>query len=76
MTGAFAAVENKETRLQGMTYGADMGLLVNHGRIPTVLFGPGDIRNAHQPDEYVEVFELMAAARILAVAAMRFCGVT
>ena len=76
VTGAFAAVEKKETRLQGMTYGADMGLLVNHGGIPTVLFGPGDIRNAHQPDEYVEVSELMAAARTLAVAAMRFCGVT
>jgi len=58
-----------------MTYGADMGLLVNHGSIPTVLFGPGDIRRAHQPDEYVEVQDLRAAARSLAVAILRFCGV-
>jgi acetylornithine deacetylase len=62
-------------RVMGMTYGADMGLLVNHGSTPTVLFGPGDIRRAHRPDEYVEVEELAAAARTLAVAAMRFCGV-
>jgi acetylornithine deacetylase len=48
---------------------------VNHGSTPTVLFGPGDIRRAHRPDEYVEVEELVAAARTLAVAAMRFCGV-
>jgi acetylornithine deacetylase len=58
-----------------MTYGADMGLLVNHGRIPTVLFGPGNIRKAHQPDEHVAIRELMAAARTLAVTVLRFCGV-
>jgi acetylornithine deacetylase len=58
-----------------MTYGADMGILVNHGGIPTVLFGPGNIRKAHQPDECVEVAELAEAARSLAVAVMRFCGV-
>jgi acetylornithine deacetylase len=58
-----------------MTYGADMGLLVNHASVPTVLFGPGDIRGAHQPDECVEVEELTVAARTLAVVAMRFCGV-
>ncbi len=75
VAGAAGAVMEAEPRLQGMTYGADMGLLVNHGSIPTVLFGPGDIRRAHQPDEYVEVAELMAAARSLAVTVMRFCGV-
>ncbi len=57
-----------------MTYGADMALLVNHGHTPTVLFGPGDIRRAHRPDEWVAVEELVACARTLAVAAMRFCG--
>jgi len=62
-------------RVMAMPYGADMGLLVNHGSTPTVLFGPGDIRRAHRPDEYVEVEELVVAARTLAVAAMRFCGV-
>jgi len=70
-----AAALGREPRLQGMTFGADMGLMVNHGSIPTVLFGPGDIRHAHQPDEHVEVEDLMAAARSLAVLAMRFCGV-
>lgn len=75
VAGAAEAVRGQPTHLQGMTYGADMGLLVNHGGIPTVLFGPGDIRRAHQPDEFVEVAELTAAARILAVTVMRFCGI-
>jgi acetylornithine deacetylase len=62
-------------RLEGMTYGADMRLLVNDGGIPTVLFGPGDVRLAHGPDERVPVEDLVAVTRALAVAAVRFCGV-
>ncbi|MDX1567541.1 MAG: M20/M25/M40 family metallo-hydrolase, partial [Longimicrobiales bacterium] len=62
-------------RLRGMTYGADMGLLVNEGGVPTVLYGPGDIRRAHRPDEYVAVDALVRASRTLAVGMMRFCGV-
>ena len=62
-------------RLEGMTYGADMRLLVNDGHIPTVLFGPGDVRKAHGPDESVPVRDLVAVTRALAVAAVRFCGV-
>jgi acetylornithine deacetylase len=73
--GAARSVMEREPLVAGMTYGADMGLLVNHASVPTVLFGPGDIRGAHQPDECMEVEELTVAARTLAVAAMRFCGV-
>jgi acetylornithine deacetylase len=58
-----------------MTYGADMRLLVHAGGIPTVLFGPGDVRRAHRPDEYVDVADLRAVTRTLALTALRFCGV-
>lgn len=60
--------------LQGMPYGADMRLLVNQGGIPTMMFGPGNIRVAHQPDEHVPADELVAAARTLALTIVRFCG--
>ncbi|NIQ53250.1 MAG: M20/M25/M40 family metallo-hydrolase, partial [Gammaproteobacteria bacterium] len=43
--------------------------------VPTVLFGPGDVRRAHAPDEYVEVRELEMAAKVVALTALRFCGV-
>ena len=43
--------------------------------IPTIAFGPGDILRAHAPDEHVPVGELVRAAQVLAVAAMRFCRV-
>jgi acetylornithine deacetylase len=42
--------------------------------IPTIAFGPGDIAHAHAVDEHVPVDELVRAAQVIAVAAMRFCG--
>lgn len=69
------AVEARSLPLEGMPYGADMGLLSVVGGMPTVLYGAGDIRDAHRPDESVAVDDLAALARSLAVAAMRFCGV-
>jgi acetylornithine deacetylase len=72
---AATAVTGEAPPIEGVTYGADMRLLVNVGGIPTVLFGPGDVRVAHMPDEHVPIDELRTAAEALIVAALRFCGV-
>lgn len=69
---AITAVTGETPRIEGMTYGADMRLLVNQGGIPTVLFGPGNVRQAHRPDEFVPIDELMTVARVIAVMALRF----
>ncbi|MGD8398565.1 MAG: ArgE/DapE family deacylase [Anaerolineae bacterium] len=74
MCGAYHDASGRRARVAGMTYGADMRLLVNEGDTPTVLFGPGDVRQAHRPDEFVPVSDLVAAARTLALAALRYCG--
>jgi acetylornithine deacetylase len=71
---AFREASGREARVAGMTYGSDMRLLVNEGHTPTLLFGPGDVRQAHRPDEYVPIEDLVAAARTLALLALRFCG--
>ena len=75
VTAAAAGVTGKAPRVEGVTYGADMRLLVNVGHIPTVLFGPGDVRVAHMPDESVSIDDLRLAAETLIVTALRFCGV-
>jgi acetylornithine deacetylase len=64
----------REPACTGVPYGADMRLLVNEGGIPTVMFGPGDARVAHGPDEFVPIDELLLAARFLALIGLRFCG--
>lgn len=71
---AFRDIEGREPRVEGMPYGADMQLLVNVGHTPTVMFGPGDVRNAHRPDEWVPIAELETVTRTLALTALRFCG--
>jgi acetylornithine deacetylase len=50
----------------GEPYGADMRLLVNEGRTPTVIYGPGDIRVAHAADEHVPLAQVADCARVLA----------
>jgi acetylornithine deacetylase len=43
--------------------------------IPSVVFGPGDVRVAHCKNESVEIDEVVAAARSLAAALVEWCGV-
>ena len=75
VAAAASAVLDAPAPVEGVTYGSDMRLLANVGGIPTVLFGPGDVRVAHMPDEHVAVADLEAAARTLVLTALRFCGV-
>ncbi len=72
---SFRSVTNAEAGLSGIPAGTDMRLLINQGGIPSVLFGPGDVRIAHQDDEFVPLSELKTFAEILTVTIMRFCGV-
>jgi acetylornithine deacetylase len=66
LAAAARDVLGRAPELAGEPYGADMRLLVNEGRTPTVIFGPGDKRVAHSADEWVSVDEVAACARTLA----------
>jgi succinyl-diaminopimelate desuccinylase len=37
--------------------------LVKEKNVPVILFGPGDEKLAHQPNEYVEIDKLTAAVK-------------
>jgi acetylornithine deacetylase len=67
-------VVGRRPAIVGQPYGCDMGLLRQVADIPTVVFGPGDIRQAHAPDEWVDLDDVMICARTLAVTAVRFCS--
>jgi acetylornithine deacetylase len=66
LAAAAEATLGRRPALLGEPYGADMRLLVNEGRTPTVIFGPGDVRVAHSADEYVALDEVADCARVLA----------
>lgn len=66
----FAAVTG-EHRLGAVTYGSDAGHFAR-AAVPTVLFGPGRIEQAHLKDEYIEESQLVLAAEVLALSLLRY----
>jgi acetylornithine deacetylase len=57
-------------------FGAAMeGSWLERAGIPSIVFGPGDLRVAHAKDEYVSLDEVIAAAKGLAACAMEWCHV-
>jgi acetylornithine deacetylase len=56
-------------------YGSDLRLYAGIGGIPTLHYGPGDIRFAHGPMEQVDLDEVLQVTRALIVLTLRRCGV-
>lgn len=65
VTAAHARVHGATPAVLGAPYGSDQRLLTGIGGVPTVLYGPGDVRKAHAPDESVPVCELVEVTRTL-----------
>ena len=61
-------------KIVGVPYWTDAAILVNRGKIPSCLFGPGNIENAHSPDEFVRIQDVINSVLIYVKTAQRFCG--
>jgi acetylornithine deacetylase len=71
VAGAHAAVNRTgRPRERGAPYGSDLRLYGAAG-IPTLQYGPGDVRLAHSPREMVPWSEVLTVARTLVVASLR-----
>jgi acetylornithine deacetylase len=71
---AHRQVTGREAPVEAVTYGADMRHFIAFGGMPCVMYGAGDIRLAHAPDEYLKVEELMTAIKVVAVMLVGWCG--
>ena len=67
-------VVGRAPKISVMMGGCDMRYF-NAAGIPTVIYGPGTIGMAHQADECVKVKDLITAAQVYALTAMRLLGV-
>jgi acetylornithine deacetylase len=56
-------------------WGSDLRLYTGIGGIPSLHYGPGDVKHAHAPREQVAIPDVAHVARTLALLAMRRCGV-
>lgn len=62
--------------VHGVPYGSDLRLMTGLGGVPTVHYGPGDVRHAHAPDESVPVAEMVAVTRTLVLMVATAAGVS
>ncbi|MEP9363203.1 ArgE/DapE family deacylase [Nocardioides sp. CN2-186] len=60
-------------RERGAPYGSDLRLYAGAG-VPTLHYGPGDVRLAHGPEESVPIDELVAVTESLVLALVRACS--
>lgn len=59
--------------VKGAPYGSDLRQYAANG-IPTLQYGPGDVRYAHAADEHVVLADVLHAARTYALLTLRRCG--
>jgi acetylornithine deacetylase len=71
-----ARAVGRASELGGLDNWHDGATLTVEAGIPAICLGPGDIRLAHTASESVPVADLVSCTQALAVAAMRFCGVS
>ena len=67
------SVTGKIPELEGVTYGSDLRLFTNHGKIPAVLYGPGDVIDAHTVDEFIVIDEVIQATTVIALTLATWC---
>jgi len=67
------AVGGPNVRERGAPYGSDLRLYTS-ADVPTLQFGPGDVRLAHGPCERVALCEVVDVTRTLVLAALRAVG--
>jgi acetylornithine deacetylase len=59
--------------VRGGPYGSDLRQYAAAG-VPTLQYGPGDVRYAHATDEHVALAEVLHCARVYALLAVRRCA--
>ncbi len=67
-------VLGKQTDLFGFGCGADARFYANTGKMDTIILGPGNILNAHSPNEFVELEQLYHAVDIYYRILCDWCG--
>lgn len=61
-------------QITAMAASCDSWLFQKHLKIPTVVFGPGDLAVAHSNHEHIKIKDIELAAKILVNFVMKWCG--
>lgn len=74
LADSYKTALGRQPLLEGAPFGSDMRLLNLYGNIPTVIFGPGDVRKAHFTDEFVPIQEYLNTIAVLADFIYNWCN--
>lgn len=71
----FKKVIGAKPIMEASPWGTDGGYLSTVAGIPVLVFGPGETKLAHDANEYIEVDKIIAAAEIIALSIIEWCGI-
>jgi acetylornithine deacetylase len=72
---SFSAVMNDTPKVCGFEAACDAMMFNKYSDTPAVVFGAGQLGSAHRPDEFMDIDQLIASVKILALTIVNFCGI-
>ena len=72
---AHAKIAGQEPEIIAYSAGTDMRLFTEIGNIPTCVYGAGNVSLAHQPEEYIEIGDLLTSVEVLTQLIIDWCEV-
>jgi acetylornithine deacetylase len=73
LTDNFEKVYDRAIAIEASPWGTDGGLLGKVGGIPTLIIGPGETKVAHYPNEFIDLKEVVKAAKVFANTIISWC---
>ncbi|MOA54828.1 putative succinyl-diaminopimelate desuccinylase [compost metagenome] len=74
IAAALDLVGPENSQVQGVSYYTDGSVLSENGDLPILIYGPGDPRLAHQPDEWVDIDEYVRSIDFYYELIIKFLG--
>ncbi|MNO57961.1 putative succinyl-diaminopimelate desuccinylase [compost metagenome] len=76
IAAALDLVDFESRSVQGVSYYTDGSVLSKNSDLPILIYGPGDPKLAHQPDEWVDIDEYVRSIDFYRDLIIRFLGTT
>ena len=71
---AHREVTGTDPAINAATFGADLRHFVIFGGVPCVMYGAGDVRQAHYTDESIIIDDVLTATKTIAAVIVNWCG--
>jgi acetylornithine deacetylase/succinyl-diaminopimelate desuccinylase family protein len=72
LKNCFKKIYLREPIVTGVSYFTDAHFLVNQGGIPSAMYGPGSIDQAHAVNEYVDLEQLVDSSKVYALTIAKY----